>query len=320
MNTQKQVPYLSEAELSALGITATQALAAIEAVIVEREAGQAWMAPKASFTMPDGRFAMSTMAAANNPAYLIVKSLLLNPRNPASALALMNSVITLQDSETGLAVAVLDGNWVTDIRTAALSALASKRLACAHASTIAFIGCGAQARSHLDLFAQLFPLQKVNAFGRGQPNIDRLCEQADALGLTTRVPGSAREAIEDADIVVSSVTRTPDMTAFVDAAWLKPGAFAALTDLAAPWHQASLATFDSIVIEDRKQEAAMTHKLAPPQYISGDLSELVLGTYAGRSNETQRTAFLFRGFALGDFALAALAWDTARARQETSET
>ena len=312
LNTRNQVPYLSEAELSALDVTAVQALAAIEAIIIEREAGRAWMAPKASFTIPDGRFAMSTMAAADNPAYMIVKSLLLNPRNPASALPLMNSVITLQDSETGLPVAVLDGNWVTDIRTAALSALASKRLARADSSTIAFIGCGAQARSHLDLFKQLFPLEKITACGRGQPNIDRLCEQADALGLTTHVAGTAREAIEDADIVVSSVTRTPDMAAFVDAAWMKPSAFAALTDLAAPWHQESLAAFDSIVIEDRKQEAAMTQKLAPPEYISGDLSELVLGTFGGRSNETQRTAFLFRGFALGDFALAALAWDKAR--------
>jgi ornithine cyclodeaminase/alanine dehydrogenase len=312
LNTQKQVPYLSEAELSALGVTAAEALAAIEAIIVEREAGRAWMAPKASFTIPDGRFAMSTMAAADNPAYLVVKSLLLNPRNPDNALPLMNSIITLQDSETGLPIAVLDGNWVTDIRTAALSALASRRLAREDASKIAFIGCGAQARSHLELFKQLFPLRAVNAFGRGQPNIDRLRTQADGLGLTTRVAGSAREAVEDADIVVSSVTRTPDMTAFIDADWLKSGAFAALTDLAAPWHRESLTAFDSIVIEDRKQEAAMSQKLAPEELISGDLSELVLGTYAGRSDAKQRTAFLFRGFALGDFALAALAWEKAR--------
>ena len=72
MITTMQVAYLGEAELASLNVTADEAIAAIEAVIVERNEGRAWMAPKASFTTPDGRFAMSTMAAADDPGYLIV--------------------------------------------------------------------------------------------------------------------------------------------------------------------------------------------------------------------------------------------------------
>ncbi len=66
MSTQTQVPYLGEAELARLQVSADEALTAIESIIRERAANRAWMAPKASFTAPDGRFAMSTMAAAQS--------------------------------------------------------------------------------------------------------------------------------------------------------------------------------------------------------------------------------------------------------------
>ncbi len=75
---------------------------------------------------PDVRYMMATLAAADDPPVLAVKSLLLNPRNSGQGLKPINVLVTLLDSETGLPLAVIDGNWVTAMRTTALSAVAAK--------------------------------------------------------------------------------------------------------------------------------------------------------------------------------------------------
>ncbi len=98
-----------------------------------------WNAPKSALVLPDSRFLMSTLAVADDPPFIAMKSLALNPRNPERGEPLMNSTVILLDSETGQPLALLDGNWVTEIRTAALSAVAAKRLARPESAVAAFV-------------------------------------------------------------------------------------------------------------------------------------------------------------------------------------
>jgi ornithine cyclodeaminase/alanine dehydrogenase len=131
---------------------------------------------------------------------------------------------------------------------------------------------------------------------------------ANELGLTSETCSSGRDAVEGADLVVTSVTYSTQLAPFLDANWLAPGCFAAVTDLGAPWHKESFSAFDQVAIDDLEQEAAMPSKLADPRHVTGDLSGLVLGKFKGRGLADDRTAFIFRGHALGDLALAALAF------------
>ena len=312
MTARKAIPILSADDLASLDIATEDVVDMIAKLIRGRAEGAVWSAPKASLPVPDGRYIMATVAAADDPPFLAVKSLLLNPRNPGHGQPLMNSIITLQDSETGLPVAVLDGNWVTAVRTAALSALAARYMARADSQSIAFIGSGVQAQSHLKAFSDLYPLKSVRIFGRGRANIDALCARAGQLGLQCHVAETPQDAISAADIIVSSVTREPGAEPFIEAGSIKPGAYAALTDLARPWHAAGLAGLDRIIIDDRAQEAQMKDPMVADDVVAGDLAELVLGTVPGRANDGDRNAFIFRGYALGDFALAALAYQRAR--------
>ncbi|MCY1298156.1 Alanine dehydrogenase [compost metagenome] len=165
-----------------------------------------------------------------------------------------------------------------------------------------------QARSHLQTFSEMFPLESVKVFGRGPKNIGALWETAQKLGLSTEVCKSPQEAVEGVDLVVSSVTHTGVTEPFLDANWLSNGCFAAIADLAVPWHKESFAAFNPLVIDDRAQEASLPNKLADPGHIHGDLSDLIAGRIHGRRAEDERTAFVFRGHALGDLALAALAY------------
>ena len=177
METDKHIPYLTEEQLSSLRITTHEVIGSIEALISRAESKTAWSAPKAVILPGDGRYMMAALAAADEPPLLAVKTVLLNPENPNRGLPPINGLVTMLDSSSGLPVAILDGNWITAVRTAALSAAAAKHMARKDSAVVAFLGCGVQARSHLQAFSDLFPLKEARLFGRGQANIDRLREE-----------------------------------------------------------------------------------------------------------------------------------------------
>jgi len=303
--------YLSHDQLERLPVTAHDVVAGIERVLRGRAEAKAWNAPKSVIQPPDGRYMMATLSASDDPPYLAVKALLLNPKNTARGLPGINSLVILLDSDTGRPLATMDGNWVTAVRTAGLSAVAASRLARPDSKVVAFIGTGVQAGSHLALFRQLYPLKQLRAFSRGAGRRDAFCRRAVESGLEAVASETARDAVAGADIVVTSVTLTPELTPFLDAGWLEPGAFVAMTDLARPWFPESIARFDRIVIDDLEQEAAMARPMVPADRVAGDLSGLVSGAVPGRQSDRERTAFTFRGLGLGDLALAALAYQRA---------
>ncbi len=312
----QEIQYLSQAALQDLHVSTLDVVARIEHLIHGKQQQRAWNAPKAVITPPDGRYMMATLAAADDPPFLAVKALVLNPDNPHKGLASINSLVTLLDSRSGLPLAVIDGNWVTAVRTAGLSAVAAKRLARPDASVAAFIGCGVQARSHLQALVELVPIRHVCAFARSSANREAFCGFSESLGLTAMNCTSAKMAMSDADIVVTSVTLSPQLVPFLDAHWLKPGVFVTMTDLAAPWLAESLSVFDRIYVDDRDQEASMSKPLVNPEQVQGDLSDLVTGKVMERETAHERTAFVFRGLALGDLAVTGLAYQRALGLQQ----
>lgn len=311
MQQSSDIRYLSADLLRSLQLTPQEIAASIEHLLVGRMRQQVWNAPKAVITPPDGRYMMATLAAADDPPFLAVKALVLNPHNPEQGLESINALVTLLDSRSGLPLAVLDGNWVTAVRTAGLSAVAARRLARPDAAVAAFIGCGVQAHSHLQALAALFPLKRIHAFGRGTASRDAFCRSAESMELTAIASQTAQEAIRDADLIVTSVTLSPQLVPFLDARWLKPGAFVTMTDLAAPWLAGSMSALDRIIVDDLEQEAGMSKPLVDPALVSGDLTGLATGDAAGRESAGERTAFVFRGLALGDLAVAGLAYQRA---------
>lgn len=311
MIANETIPFLSNRLLSNLGINTNDVIHSIETLLLNAQNQTAWSAPKAVILPDDGRYMMAALAATDNPSLLAVKTVVLNPRNPEKGLPQINGLVTMLDSSSGLPVAILDGNWITAVRTAGLSATAAKYMARKGSSVAAFIGCGVQAKSHLNAFSDLFPLKEIRLIGRGQSNVNSLCEEAEKLSLSAVVCRSGEEAVTGADLVVSSVTYSPNFVPFIDAGWLKPGSFAAITDLAAPWKKESFALLDQIAIDDLEQEAALPNKLLSPEFVTGDLSGLVTRQFKGRNRDNDRNAFIFRGHAMGDLALSVLAYQRA---------
>ena len=312
-NNGDKLLYLSRDTLQSLDISTDEIIASMEHLILGQTRSEVWNTPKSIILPGDDRYMMSTLSAADDPPYLAVKSVILNPRNSDAGLPQINGLIMVLDSETGVPVAVVDGNWVTAIRTAAASAVVARRMANTDSSVVAFIGCGVQAHSHLRLLADMFPLTEVRAFGRGSKNRDALCETALNMGFNAVACDNPKDAVENADIIVSSVTMTIKIDPFIDPQWLKPGAFVSSTDMAIPFKPEGMNAFDQIIIDDIAQESAMEQPMVDKDLITGDINQLVSGEVKGRADQSQRIAFVFRAVVLGDLALSGLALDKARA-------
>lgn len=312
--TDDSLLYLNRAEVAALGISTADIVATIENLLRQVDAGTAWNTPKAQILPGDGRLFMSMLAASTTPGLMAVKSLGMNPTNPQRGQETIGALITVFDGNSGLPLAVMDGDWITGVRTAGLSATAAHRLGRKDASTIAFVGAGLQARCHLQAFAELFPLRHVRVLGRGAANRDRLLDLARDMGLEATACDDGESVLDGADLVVSSVPHTGIAEPFLDPDRLVPGCFVAMTDLTRPWKRDGLVRLDRIVIDDAAQERAMADPTIPPELIAGDLKDLATGAIPGRRDDKERIAFAFRGLALGDLALASLCYQRALER------
>ena len=297
------VLWLPDDALEGLGITPDEVADAIEAALIDKAEGRLLTSPKSALLPGDGRYMMSTLAVGD---FIVVKQVSVCPDNPGRDLPAINGAIMVLDAQTGLLRAVLGANWVTAVRTAALSAVAARRMAPKNAETIAFVGAGVQAVSHLDAFRAMFPLKTGLILGRGRANIERLSTTLADRGMDAVEASDPEAALREADIVVTSVTLDYSIEPFLDARWLKPGAFAAITDLCIPWIGAGQSAFGTVIVDDRLQEESSEKPMLPYEMVSGDLTELVTGTASG-VGDGKPTAFAFRGIALGDYAAAALA-------------
>lgn len=303
MQTRDGFLYLPDAALEDMQIPPSEIADAIEDALCAKAGNRLHVAPKSALLPGEGRYMMSTLAVGDD-GLTVVKQVSVSPGNPDRGLPAINGAIMVLDAETGLLRAVLGANWITAHRTAALSAVAARRLADPAAETVAFVGCGVQAQSHLLAFRDMFPLKRIFAVGRGQAGIDALCAFATERGLEASA-APPEQALRDADVVVTSVTLDYTIEPFLDAGWLKPGAFAAITDLCIPWRPDGMAAFGTVIVDDMEQERASEKPMLPADRIAGDLTDLVMGKVPDR-DRTKPAAFAFRGIALGDYAAAAL--------------
>lgn len=311
--TRDGVLLLSDAVLGGLGIAQTEIADCIEAAVSAQATGDVWTVPKSALLPGDGRYLMTTLSASDSPQISVVKSVMVSPRNPGRGLPAIEGAILLQSSETGRPLALMEAGWVTAVRTAGLSTVAARRLADPASAHAAFIGAGVQARSHLDAFAATFPLERITVYSRGSANTERLCAHARAKGLEAQACTTPEEALRSADLVVSSVTLSFSMEPFIDAHWLKTGAFAAITDACVPWQPDRMSGFGSICIDDLAQEKSSANPMLDLALVSADLAGLITGRMPMVFDPGTRSAFAFRGLAIGDYAVACLAYERARA-------
>ncbi len=249
-----------------------------------------------------------------------LKAICITPSNPAVGLDTHQGVVLLSSGQTGEPVALLNASAVTEIRTAAVSVVATDLLARADADELAVIGTGVQARAHILALDAGRPLAAIRVAGRDP---GRTAQFAASLAGRTRAPvracATAREAADGAGILV---TATSSAEPVLERDWIAPGTHINAVGACLP-HMRELDTATvaaSVLFADRRDAlfaesgdyrlAAAGGSVGPDQ-VRAELGELLAGTAAGRSSPDEITIFEALGLAIEDLAAAARAHATA---------
>ena len=275
----------------------------------ELSSGTVSMPPRIAATKPDGL--LGAMPAYLPSAGLGCKLVSLFPKNADRPTH--QAVIVLFDPETGTAAALLDGTYITEMRTAGAAALAARLLARDDARVLAILGTGAQARSHVQMFRRVRDWQEIRIAGRDPEKTRRLADELDLIAAA-----SFEKAVRGADVVAATTHATEPI---VRAEWVTPGTHVSSVGYAAPASELDpeLVRSATIVVESRDSSFAPPPGGAPelagvdPATVA-ELGELVAGRRRGRTTPIEITLYKSVGVAVQDLAAAALVLAAARER------
>jgi ornithine cyclodeaminase len=291
---------------------------AMAEVLAAHARGEARMPLRSMVPFEGAAGFMATMPAwrgGDDPVFSL-KSLVIVTGNPARGLDTHQGTVTLFDGSTGEPRAILDASAVTEVRTAAVSAVATRVLAREDARVLAILGAGVQGRSHLRALVPVRGFEEVRVYAPSREHA-----QAVAVGRAT-VASSAEEAVRGADVVV---TATSSSHPVISRAWLSPGAHVNAVGASVPSaRELDLETVvDGALFCDSRESLrneAGEFRLALEQgaisgedHVRAELGEVLAGMAPGRTGPEELTVFRSLGLAVEDLAAAERA--VARARE-----
>jgi ornithine cyclodeaminase len=298
---------------------------AMERALGELARGESHMPLRLAMRGPGASGLLGLMPAYRGgaaPVYSL-KAVGVFPENPRIGLDAHQGIVALFDGGNGLPTAILNASAVTSIRTAAVSALATRLLAREDAGVLAMLGSGVQAQAHLRALALVRPFREVRVFSPNAEHADALVAAASEEagdGVRFEAAASAREAVEGADVVV---TATNSRTPVLERAWLADGshvnAIGASVPSARELDVETIAAAE-LFVDSRESAAneAGDYRLAlndgaiGEDHIRAELGEVAIGSHPGRSGPAAITVFRSLGLAVEDLAAAELAVAGAR--------
>lgn len=245
--------------------------------------------------------------------YFGAKVITVFPGNHQAGLPSHQGSVLLFDAEHGALRFMADGDAITQIRTGAVSAVATDLLARPDAKRLALLGAGAQGRSHLEAMALVRRLTEVTVWDVRPENARRFAaEMAEKAGCPIRACSCAEEAVRDADIIC---TLTPSPTPVLESSWVKPGAHinavgacsATARELSSDLVARCLLYGDSI--ESVEKESGdylipLSEGVIQKGHLRGTIGQLLCGETTGRTSAQDVTLFDALGLAIEDVACA----------------
>jgi thiomorpholine-carboxylate dehydrogenase len=236
-----------------------------------------------------------------------VKLVTFYPGNAERGLPSHMATILLFDPETGAPLAVMDGRLITEMRTAAVSAVATKLLALQDAHVLAVLGSGVQARSHVEALKLVRDFAEIRVWSRTPAHAERFAAE---IGGVARSAEDAESAVRGAQVVV---TVTSAREPVLRGAWLEPGCHVNAVGAPRPdWRELDDEVMANLVFVDSREAAAkesgdVIHSGAE---IHAELGEALAGIKTAPAEKT--TVFKSLGMAVEDVAAALLVYRSAR--------
>jgi ornithine cyclodeaminase/alanine dehydrogenase-like protein (mu-crystallin family) len=288
--------YLDEEKVRKL-LRIEQLIPAMRQVMAEFSEGK-WQQPLRGVLAQQGGF-FGVMPASGDS--MGIKMVTYYPGNAGTNLPTHMAIIALFDPKTGEPLALMDGRYITEMRTAAVSAVATDALAAPGAKVMALLGAGVQGRAHLEALRHVREFEEIRIWNRTPERAERFAEQhgVKAMGL--------EEAVRDADVVV---TATSAHEPILKGEWLKRGAHVNAVGASRPnWRELDDAAMSHVVIVDSYEGA---RNEAGDVILSGvtpfaELGEVLNGTKRVEHGAT--TIFKSLGMAVEDVAAAKLVYE-----------
>jgi ornithine cyclodeaminase len=241
------------------------------------------------------------------------------PENPERGLPLIHAVVVVVDAETGRPVALMDGTFLTALRTGAASGVATDLLARPDARIAAIFGAGAQARTQLEAVCNVRPIQKAWVYdtspGAAAAYVEEMKDRGQPIPSDISVASSPAQAVRDADVICTATTSSAPVFSDAD---LKPGVHINGIGAYTPEMQeipVETVARAKILVDSRSASLAEAGDLIVPlrsgiiseDSIHGEIGEVASGQIHGRLTDDEVTFFKSVGVAVQDVAVADLA-------------
>lgn len=242
--------------------------------------------------------------------------------NPERGLTAHQSTTLLFDPRTGVPLALMDGNHITTVRTAAVGAIAARRLARPDARVAAILGCGVQGTGQAEALCHVLPIAEIRACDTHPGNLERFVEAFRGReGVRVIAAPEAEAAVRGADVVVTAMGgRTPVLRA----GWVEPGMHVSAigTDTRGKIEiDPAIFARATLVVDDVAQAKAIgeTQHAVAAGMLAADaspttLGEVIAGRAAGRRAPSEITLFDATGLAFQDIVAGAIAMRVAAER------
>ena len=290
---------------------------AMEQVLMSLARGEVFQ-PLRSVARPPGATGLIGLMPAyrgGESAAYALKEIVVTPHNPARGLDAHQGAVLLHDGGTGQLIAVLNASPVTEIRTAAVSAVATRALARTDGRRVAILGAGVQARAHAHAMRAVLDDPEVRIWARNLDAAEQLAIEVEAV-----VSPSPDAALFGAEVVC---TTTSAREPIVEHRWLAPGAHINAVGSSIPTTrelETETVAASSLFVDRRESTLnesgdfllAQADGAIGPDHIKAELGEVLVGTHPGREREDELTLFKSLGIAVEDLAAAELVVRRAR--------
>jgi ornithine cyclodeaminase/alanine dehydrogenase-like protein (mu-crystallin family) len=282
-------------------------IAAMEKALIDFSAGKVTQ-PVRSIIKVDPPGGFLGLMPASTLEGLGLKAVTFYPSNAERGIPTHMATIFLVDPQTGTPLAIMDGRLITEMRTAAVSAAATKLLAEPDARILAILGSGVQARSHVEALGLVRQFEEIRVWSPTQEHAKQFAKEIGAIAV------SVEEAVRGADVVV---TATNSKTPVLKGSWLKSGCHVNAVGACRPdWRELDDEAMANVVFVDSR-EGAMKESgdvILSGAKIYAELGEALAGKLPTRVNET--TIFKSLGMAVEDIFAAMLVYQASRSRNK----
>jgi len=309
--------WLTESDVRA-ALDPAELIGAMERALGALSSGEVNQPVRTALEIGERSFFAVMPAFDRERAILGAKLVSVAPANEKLGIPTHLAAIALFDASTGELLAIADGRYITEVRTAAASAVSVRHLARADARVLAILGSGVQARSHVELLPVVRQFEEIRVWSPTAAHRDRFARESHG---SVRAANSAEEAVRGADVIVLA---TNAVTPAIDSRWVKDGAHViALGACRVSQREIDpeLVTRAALFVDSRDAALAESGDIVQsiregrfgPEHIRAELGAVAAGRAEGRRSPEEVTLFKSLGQAIEDLVAADLAYRRAAA-------